>query len=147
MTATNHALSGALIGAFLPLPVAIPVAIASHFVLDAVPHFSVNHHLRNKSSLYKTVVYTDTILALAVGAVAAIFQEWVMLLCGFLAYMPDIAVVDYYFRHGRDMDIKAENRFMRWHLGIQHEYPWGIFIEVPLTLIMLPIYISQLLKN
>lgn len=146
MTATNHALSGALIGVFLPLPVAIPVALMSHFVLDALPHFSVNHHRRNKSSLYKTVVYTDVILVLSLAASAVIFQEWIMLLCGTLAYLPDVMMVDYYFRHGHDMDIKAENRFMRFHLGIQHEYPWGIIPEIIVSAAMAPIFIAQLLK-
>jgi hypothetical protein len=39
MTLTNHLLTGAAIAKLLPSPVAIPIAFASHFVLDALPHF------------------------------------------------------------------------------------------------------------
>ena len=40
MTATNHALTGAAIGFIVGVPaIAIPLALISHFVLDAIPHF------------------------------------------------------------------------------------------------------------
>ena len=53
MTGTNHALSGAVIATFLPAPVAIPVAFMSHFVLDAIPHFSVDKEKKNSHRIYK----------------------------------------------------------------------------------------------
>jgi trigger factor len=40
MTATNHALTGAAIGLLVGNPlIAIPLAIASHFICDIIPHF------------------------------------------------------------------------------------------------------------
>jgi hypothetical protein len=40
MTATNHALTGAAIGLIAGQPlIALPAALASHFVCDALPHF------------------------------------------------------------------------------------------------------------
>ncbi|MBI2588929.1 hypothetical protein HYW35_01850 [Candidatus Saccharibacteria bacterium] len=147
MTATNHALSGALIGAFLALPVAIPVALVSHFVLDALPHYGINHNHHSIPSTYKTVVFSDTAIALALAVTAAIFHKWDMLIAGSVAYLPDVSVVSYYLRHGGDMDIKAENKFMKFHLGIQHEYPWGIIPELIVGATMFPIFIAQLLKS
>ena len=51
MTATNHALTGAIIGFTVVAPLAFLVAILSHFVLDAIPHFGANvpdnMHIKN----------------------------------------------------------------------------------------------------
>ena len=57
MTATNHALSGALIGLAVMQPIlALPLAFVSHFMLDAVPHFGFDEHgghLKNKKTFHK----------------------------------------------------------------------------------------------
>src|SRR5947209_17919284 len=70
MLITNHVLSGALIGAAASSPAAaLPLAAASHFALDALPHWgkwlSKSHFLR--------VAVADGLTGLAVmGAAAAI---------------------------------------------------------------------------
>jgi hypothetical protein len=67
---TNHVLSGALIGALArrPLP-AFAVGVASHFVLDAVPHWGVWGSRRR----FVRVAAVDGLISLAAaGAVAAI---------------------------------------------------------------------------
>jgi hypothetical protein len=67
---TNHVLSGALIGAVTRRPApAFAVGVASHFVLDAVPHWgdwaSIRHFLR--------VAVPDGLISLAaMGAIAAL---------------------------------------------------------------------------
>jgi len=48
MIGFNHAAVGGFIGKFLPLPIALPLALASHFVLYALPHYGVPHSRRNK---------------------------------------------------------------------------------------------------
>jgi hypothetical protein len=67
---TNHVLSGALIGALArrPLP-AFAVGVASHFALDAVPHWGDWGSRRR----FLRVAAADGLISLAVaGAVAAI---------------------------------------------------------------------------
>jgi len=70
MLITNHVLSGALIGAATDNPaVALPLGVASHFALDALPHWgkwlSKSHFLR--------VAVADGLTGLAVmGAAAAV---------------------------------------------------------------------------
>jgi hypothetical protein len=70
MLLTNHVLAGALIGALAHRPVpAFAVGVASHFVLDAVPHWgdwaSTRHFLR--------AAVPDGLISLAaMGAVAAV---------------------------------------------------------------------------
>ncbi|HZP50351.1 hypothetical protein [Actinocrinis sp.] len=70
MLITNHVLSGALIGAAAESPAAaLPLGVASHFALDALPHWgkwlSKSHFLR--------VAVADGLTGLAVmGAAAAV---------------------------------------------------------------------------
>jgi hypothetical protein len=67
---TNHVLSGALIGAAVRRPVpAFVLGVASHFVLDAVPHWG---KWRNRRHFLKVAV-TDGLAGLAaIGACAAV---------------------------------------------------------------------------
>jgi len=72
MTGFNHAASGGLIGALLPLPLAIPVALTSHFILDAFPHYGIPHHRRDGSSFWKIFGAVDVAAAFALGILAPI---------------------------------------------------------------------------
>lgn len=148
MTATNHILAGALIGSMLPLPVALPVALASHFVLDTLPHFGIDEHQRNKSFIYKLFFYGDTAVSLGLAALVIWQQKWSMLLCGFVAYVPDVTFVYYYFRYGQDFNIhhhvKPSNHITRLHLAIQFERPWGIISELALAAVMAFPFFSRL---
>lgn len=147
MTATNHALSGALIGAFLPLPIAIPVAFCSHFVLDMLPHYGIPYKKRNMSFSYHFTVFTDTFVALSIAAIAIVFRKWNMEIAGWVAYSPDATWVFHYFKHERNFELKPMNKFMHFHKALQkYETPWGIRVDLLATFIMLPIFIYQLLK-
>ena len=75
MTATNHGLSGYLMGAVLPLPLAIPAAFLSHFILDKIPHYGVDNNQKNSSRVYKLIVFGDVILALCLLAAGIFLQE------------------------------------------------------------------------
>lgn len=130
MTATNHLLVGALLGAVLPLPVAIPAAFMSHFVLDKIPHYGIEDNKRNGSWSYKSVVLIDIVLSLSLVAVMIGLQKWSMLIAGMFAYLPDATFVHYYFTHNHNLNIKPTNGFMKFHIGMQHERPWGILPEL-----------------
>ncbi|MCL6096669.1 MAG: hypothetical protein M1444_03255 [Patescibacteria group bacterium] len=50
MTATGHALIGTVIAAKIGNPaLAAPIALASHFAADALPHWDTGYHRRQKS--------------------------------------------------------------------------------------------------
>ncbi|MBV9444591.1 MAG: hypothetical protein JO345_01625 [Streptosporangiaceae bacterium] len=70
MLVTNHVLSGALIGAAVrrPLP-AFAMGVASHFVLDAVPHWG---KWRNRQHFLKVAVADGLAGLAAIGTCAAI---------------------------------------------------------------------------
>lgn len=90
MTATNHALTGAAIAVTIRQPLlALPLALLSHFICDAVPHW--DYIL--KFPLKKYVAVLDVIFA-AVLTLIVVWQvylipDWIILGCAFLAVAPD----------------------------------------------------------
>ena len=145
MTATNHGVLGMLIGAYLPIPLAIPIAFVSHFILDALPHFSIPRNQRNKSKRFKTFVYTDTLIALSFALLSAYLGRWDMFVVGWVAYSPDFMWVASYFKHGKHLNVTAKGRFAKFHQNIQkYECSWGICVELALLSITLPLTILTL---
>lgn len=135
MTLTNHLLTGAALSKFLPLPLAIPLAFASHFVLDALPHFGFpNIESRMKRLwLFKFVIGLDLFLAVALSTwfVKSGHSEW--LFTGLVAYSPDLLWI-YRFtveeKFGK-VHPTTGNRFIQFHRNIQkYERLWGGIIEL-----------------
>ena len=140
MTATNHGLIGIVLGAYLPLPIAVPVALISHFILDALPHYGIAQNKRNTSVRYKRIVIIDTFIALSFAVLAASQGKWSLFIVGWVAYSPDIMWVVSYFRHHKNLRIKITNPIMRFHKNIQrYERPWGAYVELALLAVTLPI--------
>lgn len=147
MLATNHGLTGMVIGAYLPLPLAIPVVFASHFVLDALPHYGIDNKKRNGSDTYRLVVLCDTVVALAFAAALIPLHKWNMEITGWVSYSPDALWVAYYFKHGKNLQIVPRNAFLRFHQNIQKlERPWGIIVDAVYMVILLPV-VFQLMTN
>lgn len=147
MLATNHAFAGSIIGAVLPLPLAIPLAFASHFVLDALPHYGIDLTQRNKHRIYRLIVFSDTFLALSYAVAAAFLGKWNMEITGWVAWSPDLVWVIYYFSHGRNLHLLPRNRFMKFHMDIQrYERPWGIVVELVFAAVLIPVGLHFLLS-
>lgn len=135
MTLTNHALAGAAIGLLIPNPwVAIPLAVASHAVLDALPHFGgpdwYNHFSRRAAAL----AATDT-LGSAVVVSACLVQypgrPWVAA-AAVAATVPDWLWLWHYATASRHW-------YFRIHTAIQRfERPWGAAIEAAFALMLIP---------
>lgn len=114
MTATNHALTGAAIGLLIGEPlVAIPAAIVSHFICDALPHYDSadpgDHYIASRG--FGKYVTVEVILCFLIVLVLAITQpqHWVLAcLCAFFAAAPDFWWIKRFqvVRQGR-----------RWHPG------------------------------
>lgn len=96
MTAINHALTGAAIGLLVGEPlVAVPAALASHYVCDIIPHFKVNLPdeilLRKRS--YRTYLITEATLCLLLVVVLTLLRprHWLLAdICAFVATSPDM---------------------------------------------------------
>jgi len=143
MLATNHGLVGTYIGAMLPIPIAVPVAFTSHFILDMVPHYGVKGSKRNSKS-NRIITYVDIVFALSLALFAAIYGKWDMFWIGWVAYGPDLYWVYLYFKNGKSLIMKPRNWFAKLHKNIQFERSWGLYIELSLILVMFPLYLHFL---
>lgn len=132
MIGLNHALTGAALASVLPLPAALPVAFASHFVLDALPHYGIEQHQRNTSQMWKVISGLDVILSLAFGVLTITSHHPALFWCGLVAVAPDFLWVSRIIRN-RSFDLSDHGHwFTRWHADIQrYERPWGIWVELP----------------
>lgn len=136
MTATNHALTGTVIGLVIGEPlIALPVALASHFVCDAIPHFG--RQLPNngylKTSEFQSYLLITGGLCVALIAGLAIFrpQHWALAsVCAFAAAAPDLLSLNRYLKVRRGKPWKG-GLFSKFACGIQwFERPIGMAVEV-----------------
>lgn len=141
MTASNHVLTGATIAVAAQDPwVVVPAALASHFVLDAIPHFGVYSHdakLRNQSLLFRYVVLMDVLITAALliflPLVLSPFMHWWVVLLGMVfAFLPDAVWVKSYIRD----EVKDRYQVAKHWVTIMHkriqlfEKPIGIVVEL-----------------
>ena len=69
MTATTHAIIGTVIAAKIGNPaLAIPLALASHYVVDAIPHWDTSYKRREKK---KKDFFNQTVLDFGLGLVVS----------------------------------------------------------------------------
>ena len=137
MTGFNHAAVGGFIGKLFPLPIALPLALVSHFILDALPHYGIPHKRRN-DRFWRIFTTLDFFIAWGyLGWVYLSRHHYAIFFCGLLAASPDFIWVARIVKT-RSFDLsKNTSRFTKWHAGIQRfERPWGIWIELPLSLVL-----------
>lgn len=140
MTATNHALTGAIVALAIKQPaIALPLAFLSHYILDAIPHFGIHEDdvvKRNAHWLFRTVVSVDTVLAvvliIAVPLLADAHVSGWLILCGMLAGIAPDSVWIYHHVHFMYKKIeKPFGKISQIHQRIQwFEKPWGLPVEV-----------------
>lgn len=133
MIGFNHASVGGFISKVLPLPLALPVAFASHFVLDSMPHYGIEHHKRD-DWFWKVFTSLDFLLAWGyLGTIGVMRHHYAVLACGIAAASPDFVWV-YIVIRSRSFNLSEKNHwFNKWHGKIQFERPWGIYVEIPLA--------------
>jgi len=130
MLLTNHVLSGALIGALArrPLP-AFAAGVASHFVLDAVPHWG---DWGSRRRFLRVAVRDGLVSLAAMGALAAVSppDRRLAVLAGMAgAALPDLDTpAKPWF--GRSPFPAAVDRF---NMGIQDEAAHRFYVEVLAT--------------
>ena len=71
MTGFNHTLAGAIIAVIVPVPFVPLVALASHFMMDALPHFGESIVFRPYNRAFKGLLVIDAILCFT-----ALFFAW-----------------------------------------------------------------------
>jgi len=138
MTATNHVLTGAIVAVSIKEPIlAVPVALLSHYAMDALPHFGVSEdtEVRNRSTFFRVVVTIDTALCIAslitVPIVCRhIVAAWLILACMLAAFAPDIPWIYRFFQERRTKLVNKKHFLNRVHSKLQWgERRWGVLIE------------------
>ncbi|HEU5187004.1 MAG TPA: hypothetical protein VFT87_00720 [Candidatus Saccharimonadales bacterium] len=127
MIGLNHALTGAAIGLAVQKPLlVIPLAFASHFLLDMLPHFG-GHVYQWGHRHFGKIIAVDgvvTLLAILLIIFAVPAFMWPVLLGVFFAMLPDALLVPYY------LSGKRPHWFHSFHLNIQwYEQPPGLLVE------------------
>lgn len=123
MTATNHALTGAIIGLTIAQPVpAMILAVLSHFVLDAIPHFKVDQPDEKllKTAWFRNYLVTEALFCFLLVVALYMTQPtywFVPAVCAFLAAAPDLLSINKYLktRQGK-----------KWQPGLYTKFAGGI---------------------
>jgi hypothetical protein len=136
MRAVNHGLTGAAIAVVVKQPaLAIPLAFASHFVCDAIPHSNTDSPT---SKLAFQLLRADAFFSVVVTLfIAALWSQywWLVILCAFLAASPDLESYYYFIRNPKAIDNPEPlYRFHKWIqrcemfsvLGFSIEFAWFI---------------------
>ena len=140
MTATNHAITGALIATVIKNPaVAVTLAFIAHFVMDAIPHFRVaakdDKERFKKRIFYKTLIIDLTLAFLLLIIVPTFILTslswWLVFACMLACMSPDLAWGWRLFLAVFKNAQREKNLFSRFHTWIQwSESQTGIVVEL-----------------
>ncbi len=146
MLATPHLLTGAAIASVAPFPLALPLSFASHFILDAIPHWQET--LKPYKPNFWTWVRLPVDLILGVGIflwLITLKGESVNLLFGALfAILPDLDSIFYIGTLRRFLQRPLFKPWFKFHEGIQRETKewWGLLPQIAVVLLSLFIILN-----
>ncbi len=136
MIASNHLITGAVIGASIQNPwLALPLAFLSHFGLDVLPHFGFTksgftHALTQRISyiaLFLDVIFTAGLVVMLQTT------NWLPYMAAFVAFSPDTIWLTNYFVYERRKLPSPDflrGPLTRFHKRIQWcERPWGLIVD------------------
>lgn len=92
MIGFNHALTGTIIGIITPTPLIPVVALASHFIMDALPHFGEDSRFKPYTKSFKALLIFDAIICFGTLALGISLRPDMALdiaLGAFFATLPD----------------------------------------------------------
>lgn len=143
-----HVLAGAAIAKFFPnIFLIIILGLASHFLIDAIPHKDSVINIDSLKKNYNIKITKKVVLfelteilinILVIIFLLVYFKDLLMLFAIFVSLLPDIAKVGYLTKL---KDNKLFKRYMLFHLKIQKDVSWkiGILIQLIITVILIKI--------
>lgn len=153
MIESPHVAVGAAIATKIPNPlIGLPLALASHFLLDRVPHWNPHSYTEIQkhgkiSNFTKIFSSADVVVALGIGFFTAsqkmpnLGQMLYVLIASFLAVLPDLAKSPYFLMGARKGMIK---KYVDFERSIQVDIKSPI---VGLTIQALVIVVAMLWAN
>lgn len=142
MTGTNHAVTGAIIGMVVAPVIALPLAIASHFALDSIPHYG-DKSIAQSESRFRRIIIVDTIITVVflISILVIRPSHWLAaLFAALLAMSPDLMWLPNFLRASRGKSAQPYNKVMHAHEKMQSEHVWGWMVEAAWLLVFLPIF-------
>lgn len=134
MTATGHALTGALVATVVKQPLlAVPLAFLSHFVCDALPHLGFDDFtFGGKKMRYWLAADGPLVAAVFVWIILYLQNPLLLIIAAVTAMSPDLA----WLYHGiRGRDDNQHGRLTKFHGAIQkYEKPFGVIVDVAWSL-------------
>lgn len=136
MTGFNHAVTGALVAATFNKPlVSLPLALLSHFIVDAIPHW--NYKAPGGLRGRQVVMFLDLVLSLTLLAILALTVNaapWLIIAGGLLSILPDTMWLKFFIT-GRPSISGNKQRFINRLRQFHHWIQWsetnkGIFVEL-----------------
>ncbi len=139
MTATGHALIGALIAAKFHNPyLALPLSFASHFVCDVIPHWDTGTHRREKT---RARLFYESAFDVAVSIISSFFlyhtllshNNYVFLYsCVFVSQLPDWLTAPYLMLDPHSTLARCTKGFykIQHKLNSRLDKPWGIVTQI-----------------
>ncbi len=132
MTATAHALVGGAIAASISNPaIALPLAAASHPILDMIPHWDLGMGWRKKN---KVTLFAESVLDLSLGIVLSylIFGRNIdpvyLLTCIFFSEIWDILMMPYLLFGWNFPPFRTAYR-LQHKIQSNIKLPWGILTQ------------------
>lgn len=92
MIGFNHALAGAIIGIVTPTPLVPFVALASHFLMDMLPHFGEHSRIKPYTKSFKALLVFDALMCFSILATSLHIRPDMhigIILGTFFACLPD----------------------------------------------------------
>jgi hypothetical protein len=117
MIGFNHALAGVIIGVTVPAPFVPVVALASHFAMDALPHFGRSETFKPYTGAFKALLVIDGVICLAVlaGGLWLFPSHAIGILLGtFFARLPDFLWL-----------LEGRVQWMKRYFHLAHVIQWG----------------------
>lgn len=136
MTATNHALTGAVVAAVMPVPLlAMPLALVSHIVIDALPHYA-DDAIEFSDKKFKLLLGLDIFFCILIAGAIFIIKpdHWFLLVaCAFLATLPDALWLPDFLasrqgkplpKYGRIRQFLSDVQWSQKRIGVIMEIVW-----------------------
>lgn len=140
MTATAHALVGTVIAAKIGNPyLAVPLALASHFVLDLIPHWDTafgSPQKDRKRIFWETVGDVLLSFSLSYSLILFLFPQTNLLyafLMIIISQLPDWMFAPYYFFGWKSFKWAYE---LGKNTNINLDKPWGIITQIATVIIV-----------
>lgn len=134
MTTSNHVLAGTIIAVVVKQPaLAIPLALISHFVMDALPHHGYDGAGYSETFKHKSTYFIEALGIIGMIALLStgIYGWNLVLLTAIVAVSPDFEWPYRYFIYERKGLPPESTILTRFHKKIQWcERSWALPIEI-----------------